>query len=160
VKKTVQQTTTIDDRTVTLPETVTVVDPRHPLVGRTFRLLELANKPYFGYCCLVAFRGPVERHIPVCVTNLAAEPLVIFPLPLDLASVQQLVATYERIGCQRAEGTEDESQRPVADRNGGESATPRDLAAARRRTAAARVPDVGPALPPPAADDQAAAREA
>ncbi len=90
------------------PETVTVVDPRHPLVGRTFRLIEIANKPYFGYACLVAFRGPVERHIPVCVTDLAAEPPVIFPLPLNLASVQQLVATYERICCQRAEGTEDE----------------------------------------------------
>jgi hypothetical protein len=121
-------------------------------VGQTFRLIEIANKPYFGYCCLVVFRGPVERHIPVRVTDLAAQQPVIFPLPLDLASVQQLVATYERILCQRAEGTGDEPQQQATGRDSHASATSGSLVSAERDTKTAGIPGSGLALPPDIAD--------
>jgi hypothetical protein len=107
-----QQTTPIEEQVCHSEEQITVIDPRHPLYERTFPLIEIAPKQYLGLCCVVAYRPPLMRYIPLVATDRSPEPLVIYPLPLNLDSVQQLLATYKKIVSQPAEGTEDEfSQR-------------------------------------------------
>jgi len=105
--KTPQQTTSIIKQPVHSQETITVVDPRHPLFGRTLRLIEIENKQYLGRCCVVLDRDPIERYIPLTATDLSPVPLKTYSLFLNLDSVRQLLATYERIMLQIEGGTED-----------------------------------------------------
>jgi hypothetical protein len=49
----------------------------------------------------------VERLVPVAATDLAADPICLYPLPLNLPAVEQLLATYMRINIQPAEETKD-----------------------------------------------------
>ena len=93
-------------------ETVTVVDPRHPLYGRRFALIGFANREPEGRCCIVSDQEPVKRYIPLAVTDRSLEPFGVYPLPLSLTSVRQLLATYQRIVSQSAGGTEDETVGP------------------------------------------------
>ena len=79
---------------------VTVTDPRHPLCGRRFRLSHITNKQYLGSCCVVWLHEGIERHIPLEATDRSAEPIAIFPLPLGLSSVRQLLVAFERIESQ------------------------------------------------------------
>lgn len=104
-----QQNTSNKNLPILSDETVTVVDPREPLYGQTFPLVFIENKPYRGSCCIVRDVNGVERHIPVAVTNRSAEPLAIFPIPLSLSSVRQLLSAYERIVRLTAKGTKDGS---------------------------------------------------
>jgi hypothetical protein len=87
-------------RTLAANETVTVVDPRHPLYGLTFPLLHLKNKQELIPSCLVRLAEGVERLIPVNVTNLAATPPIVYPLPLDLSSLHNLTQVFLRIQMQ------------------------------------------------------------
>lgn len=86
---------------------VTVIDPRDPHYGRTFRLLFIENKPYRGKCCVVRMDSGIELHIPVSVTDQSSDPIQINPLPLNLSSVRQLLSVYERIIRLVAERAED-----------------------------------------------------
>jgi hypothetical protein len=88
-------------------EQVTITDPRDPLYGQTFKLHFIENKQHRGKCCIVEFKNDITRHIPIQVTDQAPEPIVIFPLPLDLTSVRQLQTIFARIVCQKVTGTED-----------------------------------------------------
>ena len=76
---------------------MTVTDPRHPLYGQTLTLVYITNKPYSGRCCVVWLQEGIERNVPVEATDRSTEPLIIFPLPLNLSSVRQLLATCERM---------------------------------------------------------------
>ena len=69
---------------ITLPETVTVVDPRHPLYDQTFPLLQLTNAQNLIRCCVVQLAPSVDRLIPINATNLAPAPPLVFPSPVDL----------------------------------------------------------------------------
>jgi hypothetical protein len=75
-------------------ETVTVVDPRHPLFGRTLPCVGIANSSYRGRCCIVWIRPTVERHVPVSATNLAFHPQTHFPLPISVESLRQFLQEY------------------------------------------------------------------
>jgi hypothetical protein len=79
---------------------VTVTDPRHPLYGQTFHLSHIANKQYLGRCCVVWPQEGIERNIPVEATDRSTEPFTIFPLPLDLSSLRQLLVAFEGIKSQ------------------------------------------------------------
>jgi hypothetical protein len=103
-----QQTTPIREQSFRTEETITVIDPRHPLYGRSFPLIEISNKQYMGCCCVVSYRPSLARYIPLEATDRSLEPLVIEPLPLNLKAVQQLLTSYEKIVAQSVEGTEDE----------------------------------------------------
>lgn len=81
-------------------ETVTVIDPRHPLYDQSFPLLHIKNKQELIPSCLVRLTEGVERLIPVSVTNLAVTPPVVFPLPLDLSSLHNLSEVFLRIQAQ------------------------------------------------------------
>jgi hypothetical protein len=85
---------------VAVPETVTVVDPRHPLYDQTFPLLHLTNKQNLVPCCLVRLAEGAERLIPINVTNLAMTDPNVFPSPLSISSLHNLSQTFARIWAQ------------------------------------------------------------
>jgi hypothetical protein len=86
---------------------VTVVDPRHPLFGRTFPLLNITNMPHAGRCCIVRYLGTLERAIPLQVTDRSPEPVEISPSPLIFASVRQLLEKNKQFMSQLVEDKED-----------------------------------------------------
>jgi hypothetical protein len=55
-----------------------------------------------------------NRLVPVSLTNLASAPLDVFPVPLDISSLQKLTQTYRRIAAQVA----------TEKRNGGKVRSP------------------------------------
>ena len=65
--------------------------------------------------------GRVERSVPLAATDRATEPILIPRFPLNLATVRQLLATYEKIQVQLTGGTTDEASnqtiRPSSDRD-------------------------------------------
>jgi hypothetical protein len=89
-----QLTTPIDLIMSPPEETVTVVDPRHPLFGRTLPCIGIANSCHRGRCCIVWIRPTVERHVPVTATNLEFDPTMLYPLPISLDSLQQLLQEF------------------------------------------------------------------
>ena len=98
-----QLTTPIDLIMSPPEEMVTIVDPCHPLFGRTLPCVGIANSPYQGCCCVVWIRPTIERHVPITVTNLAYDPATVYPLPISVESLQQflqefLLVSGERIG--------------------------------------------------------------
>ena len=90
---------------------VAVADPRHPLCGQTFRLSHITNKQCLGRCCVIWLKEGIQRNIPLEATDRSTEPIAIFPLPLDLSSMRQLLVAFERIESQEElmEGKEDGS---------------------------------------------------
>ena len=97
---------------------MTVTDPRHPLYGQTFPLVYITNKPYSGRCCVLWLQEGIERNVPVAATDRSKEPLTIFPIPLNLSSVRQLLITCERIRSQPMEkSTEEKRNGPIQESN-------------------------------------------
>ena len=80
-----------------LSETVRIIDPRHALYGRSFPLLRIVHKPRQPSLCVIEFQPEIHRVIPLAVTDLNVEPIAIFPLSLDMASVQALLIIYQHI---------------------------------------------------------------
>src|SRR5258707_14100223 len=78
-------------------QAVTIVDPRHPLCGRTLPLVGITTKQYLGRCCVVWLRPSVERHIPVTATDLEFDPNTLSPLPLCLAARQDLLRVFAQV---------------------------------------------------------------
>src|SRR5262249_59243033 len=78
-------------------QTITVLDPRPPLCGRTLPLVALTHHSQLGRCCVVWLRPHVERFIPVQATNLEFDPHDLSPSPLSLAAVEQLLRVFQDI---------------------------------------------------------------
>jgi hypothetical protein len=74
-------------------------------------MLGITNKQNLIPCCVVWIAEGIERTVPVAATDRAAEPPYIFPAPLSVIAVQQLLATFERITSRSVEEEEDESRR-------------------------------------------------
>jgi len=72
-------------------QTITVIDPRHPLCGRTLTLVAMTHHATLGRCCVVWLRPHIERLVPVRATNLEFDPNDLSPSPLSLAAVEQLL---------------------------------------------------------------------
>ena len=129
---------------------MTVTDPRHPLYGQTFHLSHIANKQYLGRCCAVWPQEGIERNIPLEATDRCTEPITIFPLPLDLSSLRQLLVAFERIESQEEpmEEKEDGSIQAINDCSDKDnirgSHVPRaDLALANHSSTTSVVSDCG-----------------
>ena len=88
------QLTTSIDLIVSPKETVSVVDPRHPLFGRTLPCVGISNSCHRGRCCILWIRPTVERHVPVTATDLEYDPATLYPLPISLESLQQLLQEF------------------------------------------------------------------
>jgi hypothetical protein len=105
-----QLTTPIDLIMSPPEETVTVVDPCHPLFGRTLPCLGIANSSYRGRCCIVWIRPTVERHVPVAATNLEYDPSTLYPLPIAVESLQQFLQEFLLVsGGWKGDPTDDDS---------------------------------------------------
>jgi hypothetical protein len=99
---------------------VTVIDPRHPLCDQTFPLLHIKNKQELVCSCLVLLAEDVERLIPLAVTNLATVRPAVFPLPLQLSSLQNLTQTFARlVGQLEREGADEATRSSQADSDDG-----------------------------------------
>jgi hypothetical protein len=86
--------------------------------------LGITNKQYLGRCCVVWILPGVERLVPLAATDLAAEPICLYPLPLNLSAVEQLLATSMRIKIQPAEETEDAGIKGSTQRGDTEPSSP------------------------------------
>ena len=95
-------------------ETVTVTDPRHPLCGRTLRLIGVTNKQYLGRCCVVWLRPDVERLVPVEATDLECDSRALHPNPLSLDSLKALLRVFEQIQHSNVEVTENAPRSSIA----------------------------------------------
>ena len=117
------QHTTPIDLIIPPQETITVVDPRHPLFGRTLPCVGIANSCHRGRCCIVWIRPTVERHVPVTATNLAYDPTTLYPLPISVESLQQFLQEFTlAVGGRKGVPTNDDSTPPSpAGRNGARS---------------------------------------
>ena len=91
-----QVTTPIGHR-FSVDQTITVLDPRHPLCGRTLPLVAITHHSQLGRCCVVWLRPHVERFIPVQATNLEFDPRAISLSPLSLAAVEQSLGVFQDI---------------------------------------------------------------
>ncbi|GHO63547.1 hypothetical protein KSC_024390 [Ktedonobacter sp. SOSP1-52] len=105
-----QLTTPIDLIMPSPQETVTVVDPCHPLFGRTLPCLGIANSPYQSQCCIVWIRPTIERHVPITATNLAYDSATLSPLPISVESLQQFLQEFLLVfGGWKGDPTDDNS---------------------------------------------------
>jgi hypothetical protein len=91
-----QVTTPIGHRS-SADQTITVLDPRHPMYERTFPLVAITHHSQLGQCCVVWLQPHVERFIPVQATNLAFDPNAISPSPLSIAAVEHLLRVFQDI---------------------------------------------------------------
>ncbi len=78
-------------------QTITVLDPRHPLCGQTLPLVAITHHTQLGRCCVVWLRPHVERLVPVQATTLEFDPNDMSPSPLSLAAVEQLLRVFQDI---------------------------------------------------------------
>jgi hypothetical protein len=77
---------------------VRVVDPRHPLFGRAFRLIAITTWRQTETRCVIWLQDDgVERVIPLSVTDRSPDPPVIFPSALNMASVQRLLDCFQSL---------------------------------------------------------------
>jgi hypothetical protein len=74
---------------------IKVLDPRHPLFGGEFRLLETIKSKSGSTLCVIELKPSVRRRIPIEVTDLG-DPLNIHTLPVDVASLANFCDTYHR----------------------------------------------------------------
>lgn len=74
---------------------IKVVDPRHPLFGGEFRLLETVKSKNGQNLCLIELKSGIRRRIPIEVTD-RGEPLNIHTLPVDVDSLVNFCDTYRR----------------------------------------------------------------
>src|SRR5215470_8845239 len=89
--------TTSIGHSVAPEQTITILDPRHPLCGRTLPLVTMMTHAQLGRCCVVRLGPNVERCVPVHATNLAFDPTTISPTPLSLRAVEQLLRVIHDI---------------------------------------------------------------
>lgn len=106
-EKHTQQTTHTGETVVTPEEIITVINPRHPLFGRTFLLINIIHKPRMGSYCVVRYLDSLERSIPLSATDRSLDPPEVFEASINLASVRQLLKKYTQITSQSAEDVED-----------------------------------------------------
>lgn len=98
-------------------EYVSIIDPRHALYGQRLRLVQVAHSgKEETSSCTVELCADVWRRIPLSVTDLGRNQPVLYPLPLSLTVMRQLLELFRRLEIQCQEGTSDENKgQPAAD---------------------------------------------
>jgi len=84
---------------------VTVIDPRHPLYGQTFRLIQVEDRPNRGECCLVERDWGQNSYISLSVTDKSKTGWISSNTPLSVKSIRQLVSTYILLSEDEKNGT-------------------------------------------------------
>jgi hypothetical protein len=96
-------------------EYVSIIDPRHALYGQRLRLIQVANSgKEEASSCTVELCADVWRRVPLSVTDLGRNQPVLYPLPLNLTVMRQLLELFRRIEVQCQEGTSDENKDQAA----------------------------------------------
>jgi len=74
-------------------DTVEIVDPTHPLYGKTLPLVGFNAKQHLGRVAVVWLHPGVERCVPLSATDLAETPPALpSPSRLSVASLERLLA--------------------------------------------------------------------
>ena len=84
-----RRTTRHTDLTVDMIE---IVDPTHPLCGKTLPLVGVTTKQVLGRVAIVWIHPGVERMVPLSATSLADAPAPPSPCRLSVASVERLLS--------------------------------------------------------------------
>ncbi len=103
--KTTQHNTPINKND--LSEKVTVIDPRHPLYGQTFSLIQIENRLDYGQCCLVERDWGQNSYLPLAVTDQSKAQWVSSSIPLSVKAIRQLVSTYTQLTEDNENGSTD-----------------------------------------------------
>lgn len=77
-------------------EQIKIVDPKHPLFGKCFRVLEWRNSPGNAGFAYVAYKHHTRLYIPIEVTNLAFIPSTSVT-KLTCSSIQALTSLGKEI---------------------------------------------------------------
>lgn len=88
---------------------VTVLDPTHFLFGRRFRLLSITPHTFLGICCQVEWEG-ADYFIPLGSTDQSPNPVLYYPLPLNVTAVHQLVTISIHLGVLPGEDSDHETE--------------------------------------------------
>ena len=96
---------------------MTITDPRHPLYGRTFPLLEVRQANRQHVQCVIELDAAIHRVIPLEVTDLGEDPRLISPLPLDILCVRQLLVVCQQLTHRNAEVSHHATSDAPTDRN-------------------------------------------
>ncbi len=74
-------------------DTVEIVDPAHPLYGKTLPLIGFNTKQHLGRVAIVWLQPGIERCVPLSATNLAKTPLAApSPSRLSVESLERLLS--------------------------------------------------------------------
>jgi hypothetical protein len=103
-----------------LSETITVIDPTHPLFGQTFRLIQTEDRADRGHCCLIELEWGPHIYVPLAVTDQSEQTLVTYRTRLSVKSIQQLVATFNRL-------LKDENHVPASQEQNDSASSPSNL---------------------------------
>ena len=91
-------------------ETVTIIDPRHALYGQKLRLVQFHGDGKARGTCTVETQKDIWRRIPVSVTDCSADKPEVFPLPLNLVVVRQLLDSLTKIAAMNEEESNHETR--------------------------------------------------
>lgn len=91
-------------------EEVTVIDPRHALYGQTLRLVKFHGDGKARGTCTVELQKDIWRRIPVSVTDCGHHEPMVYPLPLNLLVVGQLLDCIKHIAAMHQEESNNEAR--------------------------------------------------
>ena len=91
-------------------EKVTLTDPCHPLYEQSFPLLHIKNKQNMVPSALIQLQEGVNRLVPLESTNMAVSPPVVFPLPVDISSLEKLTKIFDQIQAEVKREDSDETR--------------------------------------------------
>lgn len=75
---------------------VSIIDPRHPLYGRTFPLIEVVNCRRAQSTCVIDFENGLIRRVPLKVTDKYPASLEIPTVPISLESLVNMSNIFFR----------------------------------------------------------------
>jgi hypothetical protein len=82
---------------VEAPDEIEVVDPRHPLFGRRFRVVSVTHPPQGGGFVFVTLRDEIHLRISKEATSLATCNSSLPSTTITPAAVEQLVACFQEV---------------------------------------------------------------
>ena len=97
-------------------------------------------------CALIQLRAGVNRLVPLEATDLAVSPRVVFPLPVDIPSLEKLTKVFGQIQAQAKREDGDEEREGRGSNKGHTAASSMDHI--DPETARDGVADNNPHLPP------------
>ncbi|MDP9476772.1 MAG: hypothetical protein M3R38_13985 [Actinomycetota bacterium] len=111
---------------------VEIVDPTHPLYGRTLPLVGVTTRQRLGRVAVVWIHPGVERCVPLSATDLAETPPASpSPSRLSVASLKRLLAVVASLPQADVEDADDDARTGPGAEPGGTGATDAALRAER-----------------------------